>query len=53
MEYSYKVRRRLNLKTNAKGDTQYDMTIETIDSTNDEIVKELIDLKDKIKKVSI
>jgi len=51
MEYTYKIRRRVNIKTNAKGDTQYDVTIETIDINNDETVKELNDLKSKVRKI--
>ena len=51
MEYTYKIRRRVNINTNAKGDTQYDVTIETIDINNDETVKELNDLKSKVRKI--
>lgn len=47
---TYQSRKRVNLKQSAKGNLQYDITVELFDKTNEETITELKDLKEKIEK---
>jgi len=50
METELESRRRLNIKESAKGELRYDITIELFNKPNDEAVKQLMDLKEKIER---
>ena len=43
-------RKRVNLKTSTKGVFTYDITVELFDKSNEEVVKEVMDLKEKVEK---
>ena len=45
---TYQSRKRVNLKQNAKGNIQYEATVELFDKTNDEVITEITDLKAKL-----
>ena len=47
MEQSYKIRRRVNYSTSVKGIVTADITVEMIDGTQDEVIKEAKELLDK------
>ena len=50
MECELESRRRLNLKESAKGELRYELTLELYNKDNDEAVKQLIDLKEKVER---
>jgi len=45
---TYQSRKRVALKQNAKGNIQYEATVELFDKTNDEVIAEITDIKAKL-----